>query len=71
MWVAGIFLQESYYGYGIAYTITAAISMRYFIGLICLLFFWEDFIVKCHDCCSEFLYMLYSLENKKLNLQYQ
>ncbi|KAK4387220.1 putative amino acid permease 7 [Sesamum angolense] len=28
MWVAGIFLQESYYGYGIAYTITSAISMR-------------------------------------------
>ncbi|XP_051114791.1 probable amino acid permease 7 [Andrographis paniculata] len=28
MWIAGIFLQESYYGYGIAYTITAAISMR-------------------------------------------
>ncbi|KAK6141261.1 hypothetical protein DH2020_024996 [Rehmannia glutinosa] len=28
MWVAGTFLQESYYGYGIAYTITSAISMR-------------------------------------------
>ncbi|KAG8386686.1 hypothetical protein BUALT_Bualt03G0175300 [Buddleja alternifolia] len=28
MWVAAIFLQETYYGYGIAYTITAAISMR-------------------------------------------
>ncbi|EYU26220.1 hypothetical protein ABFS82_08G200800 [Erythranthe guttata] len=28
MWVAGIFLQESYFGYGIAYTITSAISMR-------------------------------------------
>ncbi|KAL7143569.1 hypothetical protein ABFS83_08G200500 [Erythranthe nasuta] len=27
-WVAGIFLQESYFGYGIAYTITSAISMR-------------------------------------------
>ncbi|KAL6975521.1 hypothetical protein U1Q18_024317 [Sarracenia purpurea var. burkii] len=28
MWVCGAFIQESYYGYGIAYTITAAISMR-------------------------------------------
>ncbi|CAI9757171.1 unnamed protein product [Fraxinus pennsylvanica] len=28
MWVAGSFLQESYFGYGIAYTITSAISMR-------------------------------------------
>ncbi|GMP66400.1 hypothetical protein CsSME_00026772 [Camellia sinensis var. sinensis] len=28
MWVCGAFVQESYYGYGIAYTITAAISMR-------------------------------------------
>ncbi|KAL7186025.1 hypothetical protein ACSBR2_027893 [Camellia fascicularis] len=27
-WVCGAFVQESYYGYGIAYTITAAISMR-------------------------------------------
>ncbi|EPS71068.1 hypothetical protein M569_03688 [Genlisea aurea] len=28
MWVVGIFVQESYYGYGIAYTITSAICMR-------------------------------------------
>ncbi|KAL2496641.1 Amino acid permease 3 [Forsythia ovata] len=28
MWVAGTFIQESYFGYGIAYTITSAISMR-------------------------------------------
>ncbi|KAH6795570.1 hypothetical protein C2S51_036556 [Perilla frutescens var. frutescens] len=28
MWVVGVFLQESYYGFGIAYTITSAISMR-------------------------------------------
>lgn len=28
MWVCGAFVQESYYGYAIAYTITAAISMR-------------------------------------------
>ncbi|CAL5342229.1 unnamed protein product [Camellia sinensis] len=27
MWVCGAFVQESYYGYGVAYTITAAISM--------------------------------------------
>lgn len=29
MWVCEIFVQESFYGYGIAYTITSAISMRY------------------------------------------
>ncbi|CAK9151823.1 unnamed protein product [Ilex paraguariensis] len=28
MWVCQVFVQESYYGYGIAYTITSAISMR-------------------------------------------
>ncbi|XP_028099973.1 probable amino acid permease 7 [Camellia sinensis] len=28
MWVCGALVQESYYGYGVAYTITAAISMR-------------------------------------------
>ncbi|CAH2068576.1 unnamed protein product [Thlaspi arvense] len=28
MWVCQAFVQESFYGYGIAYTITAAISMR-------------------------------------------
>ncbi|CAA3027513.1 probable amino acid permease 7 isoform X1 [Olea europaea subsp. europaea] len=28
MWVAGSFLQESYFGYGTAYTTTSAISMR-------------------------------------------
>ncbi|CAA0808746.1 Probable amino acid permease 7 [Striga hermonthica] len=28
MWVAEFFVQESYYGYSIAYTITSAISMR-------------------------------------------
>ncbi|KAG6385376.1 hypothetical protein SASPL_154211 [Salvia splendens] len=28
MWVIGIFLHESYFGFGIAYTITSAVSMR-------------------------------------------
>ncbi|KAL8510671.1 hypothetical protein ACS0TY_017477 [Phlomoides rotata] len=28
MWVVGVFLHESYYGFGVAYTITSAISMR-------------------------------------------
>lgn len=33
MWVVGVFLHESYYGFGVAYTITSAISMRYFTTL--------------------------------------
>ncbi|KAL0455862.1 UNVERIFIED_CONTAM: hypothetical protein Slati_0925400 [Sesamum latifolium] len=42
MWVAGIFLQESYYGYGIAYTITSAISMRYPVMLSMSVFLSYD-----------------------------
>lgn len=54
MWVTGIFLQESYFGCGIAYTITSAISMRAIMKSNC-------YHEKGHDAPCEYgdgLFML-------------